>query len=84
MGNWKTTIKVGDLADDQKLELICRKCKRLAYTDRAMLCEKIDRSQLYLDQIESKARCKGRGCNGSMRMSMVRLKEMSGFVGGLA
>lgn len=84
MGNWKTTIKVGDLADDQKLELICRKCKRLAYTDRMMLCEKIDRSQLYLDQIESMARCKGRGCKGGMRLSMVRLKEMSGFVGGLA
>ncbi len=84
MGNWKTTIKVGDLADDQKLELICQKCKRLAYADRAMLCEKIDRSQLYLDEIEAKARCKGRGCNGNMRLSMVRLKEMSGFVGGLA
>ncbi len=84
MGNWKTTIKVGDLADDQKLELICRKCKRLAYTDRVMLCEKIDRSQLYLDQIENMSRCKGRGCKGNMRLSMVRLKEMSGFVGGLA
>jgi len=84
MGNWKTTIKVRDLADDQKLELICRKCKRLAYTNRVMLCEKIDRSQLYLDQIESMARCKGRGCKGNMRLSMVRLKEMSGFVGGLA
>lgn len=89
MGNWKTHIKVGDLADDQKLELICRKCNRLAYTDKLLLCETVDRSQLYLDQIESMARCKGRGCKGRgckghMRLSMVRLKEMSGFVGGLA
>lgn len=84
MGNWKTHIKVGDLADDQKLELICRKCNRLAYTDKLLLCETVDRSQLYLDQIESMARCKGRGCKGHMRLSMVRLKEMSGFVGGLA
>lgn len=84
MRGWKATIKVGDLADDQKLELICRKCNRLAYTDRMLLCEKVDRSQLYLDEIENRARCKGRGCNGTMRLSMVRLKEMSGFVGGLA
>ncbi|MFK4819259.1 hypothetical protein ACI0FS_03600 [Ochrobactrum quorumnocens] len=84
MGNWKTTVKVGDLADDQKLELICRKCNRLAYTDRTMLCQGEDRSQLYLDEIEKKAVCKRRGCNGPMRLSMVRLKEMSGFVGGLA
>lgn len=84
MANWKSTIQVRDLADDQQLELICRKCNRLAYTNRAQLCADKDRSQLYLDQIERKARCKGRGCKGLMRLSMVRLKEMSGFVGGLA
>ncbi|OYR18967.1 hypothetical protein CEV31_2307 [Brucella thiophenivorans] len=56
----------------------------MAYTDKLLLCETVDRSQLYLDQIESMARCKGRGCKGNMRLSMVRLKEMSGFVGGLA
>ena len=79
---WKATIKVRDLGDDQKLELVCRKCGRLTYTSRAQLCEEVDRSQLYLDEIE--ASCKRRGCNGRMRLSMVRLKEMSGFVGGLA
>ena len=84
MKGWKTTIKVGDLSDDQKLELIYSKCNRLAYTDKIALCEKVDRSQLYLDEIETRARCKGRGCKGTMRLSMVRLKEMSGFVGGLA
>ncbi len=84
MGNWKTKIKVGDLAEDQKLEMICKKCGHLAYTDKKMLCETVDRSQLYLDEIEVRARCKLRGCKGVMRMAMVRLKELSGFVGGLA
>jgi len=84
MSNWKSTIKVRDLADDQRLELTCRKCNRVTYTDRAMLCKEKDRSQLYLDEVEAKARCKARGCKGHMRMAMVRLKEMSGFVGGLA
>ena len=81
---WKATIKVRDLGDDQKLELVCRKCGRLTYTSRAQLCEEVDRSQLYLDEIEAKASCKKRGCNGRMRLAMVRLKELSGFVGGLA
>ncbi|MBA8862719.1 DNA-directed RNA polymerase beta' subunit [Ochrobactrum anthropi] len=95
MGNWKSGIKVGDLADSQKLELICRKCRRVTYTDKAMICESVERlqrdseetidpAQLYLDQIEAKARCIARGCRGHMRMAMVRLQEMSGFVGGLA
>ena len=84
MGNWKTRIKVGDLSEEQKLELICRKCGRLVYTTRTMLCEGIDRSQLYLDEIEARARCKAKGCKGRMRLAMVRLLEMSGFVGGLA
>lgn len=84
MGNWKTTIKASDLADDQKLEMVCRKCGRLSYADRATLCQDAERSQLYLDEIEAQERCKALRCNGRMRMSMVRLKEISGFVGGLA
>ncbi|WP_368649582.1 hypothetical protein [Brucella intermedia] len=84
MGNWKSTIKVRDLDDEQRLELTCKKCGRVIYATKQMLCEGTDRSQKYLDEIEAKARCKARGCHGHMRMAMVRLQEMSGFVGGLA
>lgn len=84
MGNWKTKYKVGDLAFEQKIELICQKCKRVVYTDRKMLCEDADRSQKYLDEIERAAYCKVNRCRGRMRLSLVRLQEMSGFVGGLA
>ncbi|MFD1197485.1 hypothetical protein ACFQ3K_03980 [Brucella gallinifaecis] len=84
MGNWKTKIKVGDLGDDQRLEMICKKCGRLTYIDKQLICQSVDRSQQYLDEVEAKARCKARGCNGKMRMAMERLKELSGFVGGLA
>ena len=69
MGNWKTKYRVSDLSDTQKLEMIC--------TAKG-------REQLYLDEIEKRARCKARGCKGQMRMAMVRLDEMSGFTGGLA
>ena len=84
MGNWKTNYRVSDLSDTQKLEMICKKCSRLAYINKATICTAKGREQLYLDEIEKRARCKARGCKGQMRMAMVRLDEMSGFVGGLA
>lgn len=71
MGRWKATLKVKDLADIQKLELVCRKCRCVTYTDKALICESVERmqrgreettdpTQLYLDQIEAEATCKGR------------------------
>ena len=84
MGNWKTKYKVSDLSDTQKLEMICKKCSRLVYINKATICTARGREQLYLDEIEKRARCKARGCKGQMRMAMVRLDEMSGFTGGLA
>ncbi len=84
MGNWKTKYRVSDLSDTQKLEMICKKCSRLVYINKATICTAKGREQLYLDEIENRARCKARGCKGRMRMAMVRLDEMSGFTGGLA
>lgn len=84
MGNWKTNYRVSDLSDTQKLEMICKKCSRLVYINKATICTAKGREQLYLDEIENRARCKARGCKGQMRMAMVRQDEMSGFTGGLA
>jgi len=84
MGNWKTKIRVSDLADNQKLEMTCKKCSRLTYITKSTICTAKGREQLYLDEVERRATCKARGCKGRMRMAMVRLNEMSGFVGGLA
>ena len=84
MGNWKTKYRVSDLSDTQKLEMICKKCSRLVYINKATICTAKGREQLYLDEIEKRARCKARGCKGQMRMAMVRMDEMSGFTGGLA
>lgn len=84
MTSWKESIQVQDLGDEQRLELICTKCNRLTYTTREQIYAKADYGQLYLDEIEKRARCKGRGCHGRFRMAMERLKELSGFVGGIA
>ena len=37
MGNWKTKYKVGDLADEQRIEMICKKCSRLVYITKATI-----------------------------------------------
>lgn len=81
---WKTKIQVRDLADDQRLEMTCKKCRRLVYVKKADICTIEGRDQLYLDELERRSRCKERHCDGHMRMAMERLAELSGFVGGLA
>lgn len=83
-GNWKTQYQVRDLDDNQKLTLTCRKCNRLVYTNKTSICTVPERGQLYLDEVEKRARCKAQGCNGPMRLALVRMDELSGFVGGIA
>ncbi|MGU3576806.1 hypothetical protein ACLBWZ_14835 [Brucellaceae bacterium C25G] len=83
-GNWKTLYKANDLSDKQRLEMTCKKCCRLVYINKAMISTIKGNEQLYLDEIEKRARCKAQGCRGKMRMAMVRLDELSGFVGGIA
>ena len=78
--NWKTRIRVSDLAPTQKLEIICRRCGRLAYITGVDVTDQ----SLYLDELERRLRCKARGCRGHARLAMVRLDELTGFVGGLA
>ncbi|WP_374834015.1 hypothetical protein [Paenochrobactrum pullorum] len=82
--SWKSQIQVRDLDDDQRLEMICEKCRRLVYIKKADICKKEGYEQLYLDEVERRSRCRGKGCDGRFRMAMERLKELSGFVGGIA
>jgi len=51
---------------------------------RAIVCTSPEREYLYIDELERETICKARGCRGAVRLSMVRLDELSGFVGGLA
>lgn len=84
MTGWKSKIRVSDLADDQKLEVRCRKCGHVHYLLRETICTAPEREFLYLDELERETICRARGCRGPVRLSMVRLDELSGFVGGLA
>lgn len=84
MKSWKQNITAGDLAEDQKLEARCRKCGHVHYLTRTIICTSPGREYLYIDELERETVCRARGCRGAVRLSMVRLDELSGFVGGLA
>lgn len=81
--NWKTCLRAGDLGDDTRLELTCRTCGAVRYLEGSAILARRGGDQLYMDQIEARAKCTQRGCKGAMRMAMVRRGEASGFVGGL-
>lgn len=82
--NWKTELRAGDLGDDARLELTCKKCGAVRYLAAEAILARRGGDQLFLDQVEARARCRQRGCKGTMRMAQVRLGEASGFVGGIA
>jgi hypothetical protein len=82
--NWKSAIQVLDLAPGDRLELTCKACGHLRYLTGKALLERKGAGQLYLDEVEARARCTQRGCNGRMRMAMPTTGEASGFVGGIA
>lgn len=82
--NWKTDLKAADLGDDVRLELTCKRCGAVRFLLPDTILARRDGRQLYLDQVEAKARCKQRGCHAPMRMAMIRKGEASGFVGGIA
>lgn len=82
--SWKTDLRAGDLGDDVKLELSCRRCGAVRFLTAGDILARRSGAQLYLDQVEARARCRQRGCGGAMRMAMIRIGEASAFVGGLA
>ncbi len=82
--SWKQTIRVADLVDNQKLEVSCKKCGHSTYLTKAMICTAEEREMLFIDELEHETICKARGCGGKVRIAMVRLDELSGFIGGLA
>ncbi|MET4133636.1 hypothetical protein ABIE62_002788 [Porphyrobacter sp. MBR-155] len=82
--NWKTDLRAADLGNDVRLELTCKRCGAVRFLSPDVILAHHSGRHLYLDQVEVRARCKQRGCNGPMRMALVRKREASGFVGGIA
>jgi len=82
--NWKTQLQVLDLAPEDRLELVCRRCGHLRALTGAQLQARPGAARLYLNEVEARARCTQRGCGGPMRMAWPHPGETHGFVGGIA
>ena len=81
--SWKDNIQIHDLCPQDRLELACRRCKTVRYLIGTDLHLRPRQQRLTLAQVESRARCRQRGCGGAMRMAMPHLGETKGFVGGI-
>ncbi|MCR5943933.1 hypothetical protein FG152_24480 [Ochrobactrum sp. XJ1] len=81
---WKQQLRASDLSETDKLEARCSSCGHVHYLTRHILCTDAEASQRYIDEVETREKCRARGCMGRVRLAKVRLDEMSGFVGGLA
>lgn len=82
--SWKTELQVRDLTSGQRLEMTCKVCGHVHYLTPADITAARGRDTLYLDEIERMTTCKARGCWGRVRMALIRKRDTSGFVGGLA
>lgn len=82
--NWKSALQVRDLDRGDRLELTCRKCGHMRYLTGEELHSRANAQRLWLDEIERRARCRQRGCSGTMRLAWPHRGDTSGFVGGIA
>jgi hypothetical protein len=82
--NWKSNIQILDLEADDRLELTCRKCGTFRWLTGAELHARKGKERLTLREVENRARCRQRGCGGTMRLAMPAPQDTAGFVGGIA
>ena len=89
--SWKHDLRLSDLPDDERLEIVCRCCGAARYETAEELAaltlpgaedyETVSLASAYLDQVEARLRC--RRCGGPGRLSRVWQDKISGFVGGM-
>lgn len=82
--SWADNLQIRDLDPTDRLEMTCRRCGQLRYIEVAPLQAHRLHAQLYLFEVEHRARCRSRGCNGTMRMALPLPHKTTGFVGGIA
>ena len=89
--SWLRELKLSDLPAEEALEIVCRQCGSARYETAAALSartlpgacegETVSLAAAYLDQVETRLRC--RRCGGPGRLSRVWQDKLSAFVGGL-
>lgn len=81
--SWKTETKLGDLAPETMLEARCLACGQTrTRTAGSLLTPR--RRGLYIDELETRLRCRDKRCAGRLRLTMEHQHRVEGFVGGMA
>ena len=84
MSLWKSGLQLRDLAPETEVEITCRQCRLMRYEPVSVIVEQLKSDQLCLDQVETRLRCRARGCNGAVRIALLHDDLSEGFVGGMA
>lgn len=81
--SWKNELKLDDLDPTQRLEIRCCKCHHAQFIH---VCDLVtDRNKFwYVDELENRMECRHRFCKGRVRISLVHIKRISPFIGGMA
>lgn len=82
--SWLDTLQVRDLDPKDRFELTCRQCGKVRFITAGEVLARGDYKHLWLSEVQARARCRQRGCGGTMRMARTRGGETAGFVGGIA
>jgi hypothetical protein len=82
--NWKRDLKLSDLADGTKLEIVCKRCDTVRYETKEELSQRPLMAQYFIDEVGKALRCNSRFCKGHVRISLIYDDKTEGFVGGMA
>lgn len=81
--SWKTQIQLLDYDSDVRLEARCASCGYTWYEQPVVYLHKSHIRQLFVDEFESKLRCKQWNCSGRIKLAQTSEDETDGFQGGL-
>lgn len=82
--SWLDRIQLRDLDADTRFELTCRRCGKVRFLTVGEILARGDYRHLWLSEVQGRARCRQRGCGGTVRLAMLHTGEARGFVGGIA
>ena len=82
--NWKTDLRLTDLAATTEIEVVCKKCGLSRYEIQADLLKRPELQHAFLDEVERSLQCSNRFCRSHVRISLIHDDKNEGFVGGMA
>ena len=82
--SWLHEMALRDLDEGQGLEVVCLRCLYTWIEYPTQLLIRVEHRDVYLDEVASNLSCPRPGCRHvGVRLSLIRLDDTSGFVGGM-